>query len=371
MKLLVGKKERDRVLRLHRFGALVASALASLAVAGAATAASVTPVMTGLDNPRGLAFGPEGGLYVTETGRGGSGPPCRINRGLLTCYGPTGSISRLWHGVQEKWVTGLPSMAPASGIEAEAGPEDISFQGRGGAYVTMGLPGTPAVRALLGPNLDLSGRLLKIAASGTIKKIADPVAYEAANNPDGGLVDSNPYGVLALPSRQIVADAGGNSVLEIAANGTMSTLAAYGSRPNPIFPIGPPFVESVATAISKGPDGALYVSELTGAPFPTGFARIHRIAPDGSTSVYASGLTAVVDLAFAANGALYALQHGSCGPFFACPGSIVRVVGSGPHPTVYSGLSRPSGFTIGPDGAFYVSNNGASAGIGEVLRIQP
>jgi hypothetical protein len=371
MKLLIGKKERDQVLRLRRIGALLASALASLAVAGAAAAASVTTVMTGLDNPRGLAFGPEGGLYVTETGRGGSGPPCRTNRGLLTCYGPTGAISRLWHGVQEKWVTGLPSMAPASGIEAEAGPEDISFLGRGGAYVTMGLPGTPAVRALLGPNLDLSGRLLKIAASGTIKKIADPVAYEATNNPDGGLVDSNPYGVLALPGRQIVADAGGNSVLEVAANGTMSTLAAYGSRPNPIFPIGPPFVESVATAIAKGPEGALYVSELTGAPFPTGFARIHRIAPDGSTSVHASGLTAVVDLAFATDGALYALQHGSCGPFFACPGSIVRVVGSGPHPTVYSGLSRPSGFTIGPDGAFYVSNNGASAGIGEVLRIQP
>ena len=35
------------------------------------------------------------------------------------------------------------------------------------------------------------------------------------------------------------------------------------------------------------------------------------------------------------------------------------------------GLTRPSGFTIGPDGAFYVSNRGASSGIGEVLRIEP
>lgn len=357
------------MLGFRRVGGLVVSAFAAAIFAASAGAATVTPVMTGLDNPRGLAFGPEGGLYVTETGRGGTGPPCRVNRGLVTCYGPTGAISRLWHGVQERWVTGLPSMATPSGIEAEAGPEDISFHGRG-AYVTMGLPGTPAVRASLSPALALSGRLLKIAPSGRIKQIADPVSYEAANNPDGGLIDSNPYGVLALPGRQIVTDAGGNSVLEVRANGTVSTLAAYGARPNPL-PFGPPFVESVETAVAEGPDGALYVSELTGAPFPTGFARIHRIGPDGTTTVHASGLTAVVDLAFADDGALYALQHGSCGPFFACPGSIVRVGAAPPHAVVYAALSRPSAFTIGPDGAFYVSNNGASAGVGEVLRIQP
>ncbi len=359
-----------RAVRLHRIALLLASVLAAVIASGAAAAATVTPVMTGLDNPRGLAFGPEGALYVAEAGRGGSSLPCRIQRGMLTCYGPTGAISRLRHGVQEEWLTGLPSLAAASGSEAEAGPQDISFQGHGGAYVTMGLAGTPAGRALLGPNFTLSGKLLKVAASGVIKEIADLAAYEGAFNPDGRLVDSNPFGVLALPGRQIVADAGGNTILEVAANGAVTTLAAFAARANPT-PIGPPFVESVATAIAQGPDGALYVSELTGVPFPTGFARIHRIAPDGTMSVYATGLTAVVDLAFADDGALYALQHASCGPFFVCPGSVVRVAVSAPHPVVYGGLSRPSALAIGSDGAFYVSNKGASAGIGEVLRIEP
>jgi hypothetical protein len=348
---------------------IAAGAVALLAVSAApAGAGTPTVVMSGLDNPRGLAFGPRGALYVAEAGRGGSGPPCRVSRGINYCYGPTGAISRLWRGVQTKWVTGLPSMAPTSGAEAEAGPQDISFRD-GMAYVTTGLPGTPADRAALSPALDLSGRLLRIGPFGWIEKVADPVSYEAATNPAGGPVDSNPFGLLALPSRQIVADAGGNSVLEIAANGVVSTLGAWGPRPNPL-PIGPPFVDSVATAVAKGPDGALYVSELTGVPFATGFARIHRIAPDGTTSVHATGLTTVTDLTFAKNGTLYALQHASCGPFFSCPGSIVRVAGAGPHPVVHSGLSRPVGITIGPDCAFYVTSKGASSGIGEVLRIE-
>ena len=31
-------------------------------------------VVSGLDNPRGLAFGPEGALYIAQAGSGGDGP---------------------------------------------------------------------------------------------------------------------------------------------------------------------------------------------------------------------------------------------------------------------------------------------------------
>src|SRR5215207_2941264 len=69
-----------------------------------------TVVVCLLDNPRGLTFGPEGALYVAEAGRGGTSP-C-IGTGTMTfCYGPSGAVSRLWHGTVERLITGLPSLA--------------------------------------------------------------------------------------------------------------------------------------------------------------------------------------------------------------------------------------------------------------------
>src|SRR6266487_5709078 len=125
---------------------------------GAATDPPGTVVMSGLDNPRGLAFGPEGGLYVAEAGRGGPGPPCEMIRGELQCVGVSGAVSRLWKGTQARIATGLPSYAPAGGAGA-TGPHDISLHGRGGAYVTIGLGANPDFRAVFGEDFGDLARL--------------------------------------------------------------------------------------------------------------------------------------------------------------------------------------------------------------------
>lgn len=323
---------------------------------------AVTVVMSGLDNPRGLAFGPEGALYVVETGRGGSGP-CMVLRGLLRCYGATGALTRLWRGTQERVATGLPSYADLAGTEV-TGAHDVSFHGRGGAYVTIGFGGDPALRSGFGAVGALFGTLVHVAASGHWKVVDDVSAYESAANPDGNLVDSNPYGVLAEPGARIVTDAGANALLRVKANGDISTLAVFPARPLRS-------TDAVPTAVVVGPDGAYYVSELSGVPFTAGAARVYRVVPGDAPSVFLEGFKTLIDLDFGPDGSLYVLEHATGPVFFGGPGQVIRIAPNGTRSVVIGGLTRPTSLVVDSDGAIYVSNRGVSIGTGEVLKIEP
>ena len=80
----------------------------------------------------------------------------------------------------------------------------------------------------------------------------------------------------------------------------------------------------------------------------------------------------VLGLAFR-RGTLYALEMSTtAGAPTPGTGAIVRVNRHGPPETVVSGLTFPTGMTVGPDGAFYVSGQGFGfkPGQGQILRIQ-
>lgn len=346
---------------MKRFGLSFASALVCCTATGLAQAQTVDVVMSELDNPRGLAFGPEGALYVVEAGRGGPGP-CVEVRGELRCYGPTGALTALWHGTQERVATGLPSYLNPDG--SAIGPHDVSFQGLGGAFVTIGFGETPAIRADFGEGGAAFGTVVQIAPSGEWHVIADLVAYEVTANPDGDVLNSNPYGILAEPGARTVADAGANALLRVEANGDVSTLAVFPSRPGRS-------TDAVPTAVVVGPDGAYYVSELTGVPFAAGAARVYRVVPGAAPEVFLEGFKTLIDLDFGPDGSLYVLQNATGPVFFPGPGEVIRVAPDGTRSVVAGSLTRPTSLVVGPDGAIYVSNRGTSVGIGEVLRITP
>jgi sugar lactone lactonase YvrE len=201
-------------------------------------------------------------------------------------------------------------------------------------------------------------------ASGEWKAVADVAAFEIANNPGGGPVDSNPYGLLAEPGARVVTDAGANALLRVAANGSISTIAVFPARAQGRG------TDSVPTAVAIGPDSAYYVGELTGVPFTAGAANVYRVIPGAAPVVYASGFKTIIDLAFGPDGSLYVLEHATGPVFFGGPGRLIRVAPNGARTTVIEGLDRPTSVALGPDGAIYVTNHGISPLAGEVLRIE-
>jgi len=348
---------------------VVAAAFVALPAASETAAAdpTVTVVMSGLDNPRGLAFGPQGALYVAEAGRGGDGP-CTTAPGGTTqvCFGASGAVSRLWQGVQERVATGLPSYATAAG--RAQGPNDIAMLGPGRADVTIGLETDPRFRdqqAVDHPEWAGFGRLVRVTADGQWRFLADLGTFEEQENPHPRLVDSDPYGLLALPGADLVADAGGNDLLRVDANGDVSLVAVLPPVPQANDQ------EPVPTSVVQGPDGAYYVGEMTGAPFPDGAASIYRVVPGQEPWLYLSGFKAIIDFAFDSDGNLYVLQHATGATMLLGPGELIRVAPDGTRTIVLGGLQRPTSVAVGPDGALYVTNHGLSVGGGEVLRIEP
>ncbi len=177
---------------------------------------SSTVVASGLDNPRGMAFGPDGNLYVLEQGTGtpsgspeaASAPTIPFIPGLVSERGGyTGSITRVDiaspAGGQQRIYTGLPSFReynPTTGQDRviSIGPNAMTITPDGTVYIASGGGLAPQTAAAIGPiGNDLQG-VLKLTglfgpdpSQATYTPEFNALNYAATNGPDGATTQFN------------------------------------------------------------------------------------------------------------------------------------------------------------------------------------
>jgi SMP-30/Gluconolactonase/LRE-like region len=206
-----------------------------------------------------------------------------------------------------------------------------------------------------------------------ITQVADTWAFESAQNPDGFVKESHPYGLAAGPDSKLwIADAGANTVYTVdPMSGDITLVATLGGIAGPLPNPGRGNAQEsdpVPTGIVVNEDGSAYVSLLPGFPFVPGSAKVVKISADGTVSDYATGLTMVTDLQMAPDGNLYAVQLGVFTEQGPTPntGAVLRIK-DGKAEEVLSGLSFPTGISFNSAGDAYLTINGAGApGTGEV-----
>ena len=355
---------------------------------------TVTPYgPNGLDNPRGLAFGPRGRLYVAESGHGGTEciPPEQKEE-EARCWGFTSAINSIDAHDGHRVLSGFVSKAGPEGFASE-GIEGLGVDNDGGLFAVVGtneneLPSPPnphistqtieTGRAQLGRLIHLrpggdspTGQFDTVANVGHfgVQWTTEHFKELKVEQPP----DSNPYAVYAAGSERFVVDSAANTLDEVGQNGTVSVLA---------FIPSPAHSDAVPTCIDRGRDGAFYIGELTGFGNGPGASVVWRVVEGQKPEEWATGLTAVTGCGFGPDGSFYATEFSSEGweAFKEKTGALVRVPPHSTAPIVVvsntpgqtdSPLSFPNGFAS-RDGAIYVSNWSvapASSGLGQVVRI--
>lgn len=349
---------RRRALPLAA-GSVLALALASLVTVPANSTAPVgahaesTPklgkhvmVTSGLDNPRQLNLTPNGDVIVAEAGHGSyNSANCSGSGGNRTCVGRTGSVIRIHNGHAHTVISGLLSGAGPDGSFATGGDGVSKRSGNRGAYfsivtyappdlIPQGLPGWQA------------GRLLRMRPNGHLRGIANIARFEQNNDVDGEGVDTNPYSVLALKHRVLVADAAADYIAQVKGGkvSVWATLPEYG-----------PKVDAVPTVVSQGRDGNIYVGELH-SEIP-GKAKVWKLDRRGNLLRSWGHFTTVTGVARGADGSLYVseLFGGSCtfDDIPKCfPGRVVKIAPNGQRS--YRRVPFPAGVVV-THGKVYVA----------------
>jgi glucose/arabinose dehydrogenase len=345
-------------------------------------ASSGAVLATGLNDPRGLVFGPDGALYIAEAGTGGTTSTvgtCKQGLPPLGPYtgGPNATISKLDSGGKVTTLAkGLPSFVALQGDII--GVADVAFL-NGKLYALIAGGGCSH------GNSDLPNGIVKVdLQSGKWTYITDlslfymehPAAY-----PDNGDFepDGVPYSMIAHDGRLFAVEPNHGTITATTSDGATSKIIDISFSEGHIVP----------TSIAANNDN-LYVGNLGQFPIASQWERITTLSRDlgfvDTTPGLATkpadvnkfriagsraGFTTVVSVKFGPDGLLYALELSDTpgGLPNQGDGKVVRLNADGCIQTVVTGLTLPGGMAFGPDNALYVSNAGDKGpGMGEILR---
>ncbi|PSB11248.1 hypothetical protein C7B62_06180 [Pleurocapsa sp. CCALA 161] len=148
--------------------------------------------------------------------------------------------------------------------------------------------------------------------------------------------------------------------------------------------------EAVPTAVTVGPDGALYASELSALPYPEGYASVVRIdnpegdasydgeTPGGVSQTYASGFEQINGLTFDEDGALYVLEYVNAStvydpslPVEELPASrLIRVDPDGARQQISGEELRFGNYVFAHEGKIYTAINNGDIDKGQVLAYE-
>jgi hypothetical protein len=269
----------------------------------------VNPNVTasGLDNPRQLSLTSGGNLVLAQAGRGGK----------------TSKLSVIDDRRVRNVLRGYPSFADADGSFA-VGLNGASKR-PGGAFYGVANP--------RGGSRDVW--LLAKQPGGQVHKVVNLSRFERNHNPDGEVIESNPYSVLALKGQVLVADAAGDYIGQYKRGKyrVWAVMPEYGKR-----------IDAVPTVVSRGADGHVYIGELHSERKHK--AKVWKFSRDGDRLRSWKGFTTVTGVARTKNGTLYVseLFGGPCGfdQIPNClPGRVVKVAPNGNR--TYYQVPAPAG----------------------------
>jgi hypothetical protein len=339
----------------------------------------VTVVASGLENPRGVKFGPDGRLYVAEGGLGGTtattGDQCTQVPPPVGPYtgGLNARISRInvHSGQRATVVDGLPSSTTSAAAGSfVSGVADVAFLGNrlyaleAGAGCSHGLANT--VNAVLRVDPE-KHQVTQVADLSTFLKLHPVLNPDPADfGPDG-----NWYSLVSAEGLLYAVEPNHQEVDTVSPDGHISRVidisATYPGATNWQGPTG----------MVRNGDNFYLVNLNPFAPGSDGHASLWKLTDDGHLTHITSGLTAGLGVAVH-DGQVYALEAFT-GFFAPAPvppvsesGMVVRLNRQGSWDPVVTGLSFPTAMTFGADGNLYISNKGfgqPTNTAGEILRV--